>query len=151
MSCSVTNRRGFSLVELVVVVMILGILATIALPKVLGASKTATDNGVRQSLGVIRTAIDSYSAEHDGALPGANSSESTFKNEMAAYLRGKEFPVCPVGAAKNNSVYMVSGTGAIADSISNTGTYSWIYQFETGEFHVNSVDQSADGTTYDQF
>jgi general secretion pathway protein G len=151
MCYSVTNRRGFSLVELVIVVMILGILATIALPKVLGASKTATDNGVRQSLGVIRTAIDSYSAQNDGKLPGADGAESTFLNEMAVYLRGKEFPACPVGAAKNNSVYMVSGIGAIADSISNTGTYSWIYQFETGDFHVNSVEKSADGTTYDLF
>ena len=152
MCYSVTNRRGFSLIELVIVVMILGILATIALPKVLGASKTATDNGVRQSLSVIRTAIDSYSAENDGKLPGADGAESTFINEMAVYLRGKEFPACPVGAAKNNSVYMLSGNGAIADSVSGTeATYSWVYKFETGDFHVNSVDKSADGTTYDLF
>ncbi len=69
---------------------------------------------------MIRTAIDSYSAQNDGKLPGADGAESTFLNEMAVYLRGKEFPACPVGAAKNNSVHMVSGTGAIADSISGT-------------------------------
>jgi hypothetical protein len=86
-------------------------------------------------------------------LPGLQMSvESTFLNEMAVYLRGKEFPVCPVGAAQNNRVYMLSGNGAIADSVSSTeADYSWVYKFETGDFHVNSVDQSADGTTYDLF
>jgi general secretion pathway protein G len=137
---------------MVIVVMILGILASIALPKVLGTSKTATDNGVKQTLGVIRTAIDSFSAEHDGPLPGADGNESTFKSQMAAYLRGKEFPVCPVGAAKNNAIRMMAGNGTVASSIGGTAaTHSWVYKYETGDFHVNSTELSGDGTTYDQF
>jgi prepilin-type N-terminal cleavage/methylation domain-containing protein len=153
MCCSVPHRRGFTLVEMVIVVMILGILASIAVPKVLGTSKTATDNGVKQTLGVIRTAIDSYSAEHDGPLPGADGNESTFKTEMAAYLRGKEFPVCPVGAAKNNAIRMMAGNGTVAGSIGGTAaTHSWVYKYETGDFHVNSTEMSGDTvTTYDQF
>jgi type II secretory pathway pseudopilin PulG len=35
--------------ELVIVVMILGIIATIAAPKLLGTSQEATDNGLRQT------------------------------------------------------------------------------------------------------
>jgi prepilin-type N-terminal cleavage/methylation domain-containing protein len=147
------TRRGFSLIEIVIVVMILGILASIAAPKLLGTSQQAVDNGLRQTLGVIRTAIDSYAAEHSGALPGADGAEATFKNDMIAYLRGSEFPKCSVGAAKNNVIRMLSGTGTVAASIGGTAaTHSWVYKYETGDFHVNSTDVSADGvTTYDQF
>ena len=146
------NIQAFTLIELVVVVMILGILAAIAAPRLLGTSQQATDNGVRQSLGVVRNAIDQYSSEHAGVLPGADGQELTFKTNLASYLRGQDFPNCPV-AAKNNAVRMMPGSGSIVPSISGTETtYSWVYQFGTGEFYINSNATANDGvTTYDQF
>jgi type II secretory pathway pseudopilin PulG len=137
--------------EIVIVVMIVGLIASIAAPKLLGTSQRATDNGLRHSLSVIRAAIDSYSAENDGALPGANGDEDTFKGHLATYLRGADFPTCPVGA-KNNKIRMMAGTGSVASTIGGTAaTDSWVYKYQTGDFHVNSVEPSADGTTYDQF
>jgi hypothetical protein len=102
---------------------------------------------------VIRTAIDSFSAENHGVLPGADGDEQTFKTALSKYLRGADFPSCAVGDAKNNKVRMMPGTGSIAGSIAGTAaTHSWVYKYETGDFHVNSVALSNDGaTTYDQF
>jgi general secretion pathway protein G len=146
------RNGGFTLVELVVVVMILGIIASIAAPRLLGTSQTAIDNGLRQTLTVIRDAIDSYSAEHDG-LPGADGNQATFKADLTPYLRGSSFPACPVGEAANDSIRMQTGTGSIASGVGATdATHSWAYKYETGEFHVNSTETSSDAvTTYDQF
>jgi general secretion pathway protein G len=147
----VQKNCAFTLVELIVVVMVLGILAAIAAPKLLGTSQAATDNCARHSLSVIRTAIDSFTAQHDGSLPGADGNDVTFKSDLTPYLRGQDFPKCTVGAVRSNEVRMMvtgedPGVGATA------ATHSWAYNYETGEFYINSQEMSHDEvTTYDKF
>lgn len=123
------KRQGFTLVELVVVVMILGILAAVAAPKLLGTSGTATDNGLRQTLAVVRDAIERYAAENGGDFPGTNA--ATFTSELTPYLRGT-FPTCPVGG-KNADV-------AFGTVSTVSGTEGWRFNSTTGEFIVNSSD-----------
>ena len=146
------RRDAFTLIELAVVVMILGIIATIAAPKLLATSDTAVDNGLRQTLSVIREAIDTYAAQNQGNLPGADGDQSTFKSDLADYLRGARFPECAV-AAENAEVRMQSGNGSHVPGIAGTAaTHSWVYKYDEGEFYVNSTEVSADGsTTYDEF
>ena len=145
--------HGFTLVELVVVVMILGILAAVAAPRLLGAADSAVDGGLRYSLDVIRTAIERYNIEHDGKLPGADGQEQTFRDDLAPYLRGKEFPACPVGVAQNNQVRMLKGSGDIvAEMSASKSTHGWLYHVDTGDFFVNCDTLSSDDkTTYDEF
>src|SRR5262245_44000972 len=91
------KHKGFTLIELVVVVMILGILAAVAAPKLLNTSSTASDNGIKETLGVVRDAIERYAAEHGGTLPGTD--EATFKAALVPYLR--VFPKSPLTNAAN--------------------------------------------------
>jgi prepilin-type N-terminal cleavage/methylation domain-containing protein len=141
------NPEGFTLVELTVVVMIVGMLAAIVTPKLIGMSHKAVDNGLRHSLLIIREAIEHFAADHPGQLPGEDGAAATFKDDVAAYLRGEDFPTCPVGTARNNAVHMMSGNDLAAAMSAAQATHSWIYNYETGEFFVNSGALSADGAT----
>jgi general secretion pathway protein G len=143
-----TRRKGFTLIELVVVIMILGILAAVAVPKLLNTTATATDNGLRQSLGVIRNAIETYSAHNPHKMPGADGSETTFKNDLKLYLRGV-FPKCPIGK-KDDKVTFVNVNPDT--ELTPDGATGWMYNTKDGRFIANSSDMSGDGVmTYNQF
>jgi type II secretory pathway pseudopilin PulG len=114
--------------------MILGILAAVAAPKLLATSGTATDNGLKQTLGVVRDAIERYAAEHGGTLPGADGAEATFKTEIAPYLRGP-FPDCPVGGVQDDVVVMVNSVATLVGTDTAGG---WKYDYVNGGFIANS-------------
>jgi prepilin-type N-terminal cleavage/methylation domain-containing protein len=135
-----SKNKGFTLIELVVVIMILGILAAVAAPKLLDTSGTATDNGVKQSLAVVRDAIERFAAENGGQLPGADGTEATLKADLVDYLRGT-FPSCPVAVsgATANGVEMTTGAGINASA---SPTMGWKYSSDEGEFIINNGGNS---------
>ena len=65
-----TSRSGFTLVEILIVVIILGILAAIIIPKFSNAGLEAKENMLRENLRVIKTQIGSYRAQHIDVSPG---------------------------------------------------------------------------------
>ena len=138
--------KGFTLVELVVVIMILGILAAVAAPKLLSTSGNATDNGLKQTLSIVRDAIELYAADNGGALPPCTGTGADFRTALAPYIRGT-FPLSPVGT-KDFDVTPVTGTGATADDL--TG---WMFNTDDGTFICNSsaASSSDPATTYEDF
>lgn len=128
------SRAGFTLVELVVVVLILGIIAAVAAPRMFDVASDARLHTTMESLNVVRDAIELYHARN-GSFPGTD--EATFKTELDAHLRGP-FPQCHVGN-QNDSVRVVT-----ADSLplSASGTEGWAYNANTGEFIINHADYS---------
>lgn len=147
------KHTGFTLVELVVVVMILGILAAVAAPRLLGTSSAAADNGLKQSLAVVRDAIERYAAENAGKLPGELNTEADLKADLVDYLRGG-FPVCPV-ANKNAQIEVTTTDDDIVGEADSGTQKSWHYCSFNGQFICNSTaltnsDDDSPTLQYDQ-
>lgn len=127
------KRNGFSLVELVVVVLVMGIIAAVAGPKMFDTAGDARANGTKQSLSVVRDAIELHKAQV-GAYPGDGGDEADLKADLTPFLRGA-FPKVEIGANKNNNVRVATAGTALTA----TGTEGWAYDNSTGEFVINDA------------
>jgi general secretion pathway protein G len=67
MSSKGKREAGFTLMELMIVMMIIGILATLAIPSFKAAIKSAQEAVLKEDLRVMRSAIDSYTMDKQKA------------------------------------------------------------------------------------
>ncbi|MGI9472787.1 MAG: type II secretion system protein [Rubripirellula sp.] len=127
------KRRGFSLIEMVIVILILGIIAAVAAPRMFDTAATAEQNTTRQQLAVLRNAIEMYRAR-SGIYPGVND----LPNAMATMLNGP-FPAPSIGTARGDAdVYYDSdadvSTPVTPDSAQIGG---WAYKAANGSLKLN--------------
>ena len=143
------KQRAFTLVELVVVVLILGILAAVVVPNVLSTTAEARDNGLRQTLATIREALELWKAQN-GRYP---SSTPDYTDFVETRLRTKAFPKCPVGQGVANGVAVVNDGTTLAGTggTGGPGQPMWKYDSTSGEMIINYHAPSHDGSYYDDW
>jgi general secretion pathway protein G len=139
-------RKGFTLVEILIVVIILGILAAIVIPQFTDASTQARESSLRSNLQTVRSQIELYKVQHNDSLPASTGgvdfptamtgktdvtgAVSTDPNAYGPYLQ--QMPTNPFN--NKNTV----GT----DGTAGSGTYGWMFNTSTGTF------QADDSTTH---
>ncbi len=148
-------KRGFTLVEILIVVIILGILAAIVIPQFTNASQDARKNSLTSQLQTLRSQIELYKLQHldqlppslaaggAGTAPWAELVEKTNADHSVTgtptfgpYLQ--QSPTNPLNS--NTGVGVVSGTtdfgsGGVANT---TGTVGFILNTSTGKLWATS-------------
>lgn len=66
------NRRGFTLVEVLLVLAIIGVIMAIGVPMLLGQQKQAMIKATRANIGGLESALKLYAQDHDGEYPSSN-------------------------------------------------------------------------------
>ena len=108
----VRSQDGFTLVELLIVVIILAILAAIIVPQFSAATDDATQSAYDTNIANIRAAIDLYRQQHNaypgaetstGACPAGMANQGGAADSQAAFLAQLRFYTNSAGVACNGT------------------------------------------------
>jgi general secretion pathway protein G len=144
------NSRGFTLVEILIVVIILGILAAIVIPQFTNASNDARNNSVASTLQTMRSQIELYKIQHGDTPPAQGSlvtlltlktdttGNTTVNQALTTGILGpyvQTFPTNPI-----------NGLSAVGTSASTA--VGWVYTVTNNAYTVSAVNTLGSALTY---
>jgi general secretion pathway protein G len=141
-------KRGFTLVEILIVVVILGILAAIVIPQFTQASSEAKSNILASDLQTLRSQIELYKCQHNDVNPALANFEDqmVYTSDIAGgftatkvrdltHTFGPYLERLPENPFTTSSLVAAWGAGAVTDG--------WEYNAATGEIRA-APDATAD-------
>jgi general secretion pathway protein G len=144
------SRKGFTLVEILIVVIILGILAAIVIPQFTNASEDARKSNMRSQLQTLRSQVELYKLQHRDTAP-------TLANFWTA-LTTKTLDTGAAAGAATDGVYgpymqeqavnpLTNSSTPVATGTAAATTTGWYYDEANGIVHgANKTGaQSDDG------
>jgi general secretion pathway protein G len=160
--------RGFTLIEILIVVVILGILAAIVIPQFSNASQVTRENTLKDTVRYMRTQIGVYMAQHNDLAPGYQNGalttpvDQTFVDELTAstdvngnsgaasqvYQFGPYLQKMPPNSLTSSATIKIASTDADLAPDNSTG---WIYEPTTQAFIPNITGNDSDGVPFTQY
>ena len=130
MSSKRTQDAGFTLVELMIVMAIIGVLAVVAVPSYISAIKHAREAVLREDLHILRAAIDSYTMDKQKAP------QSLDDLVQEGYLK-----IIPEDPMTHSATTWVTDSSDALHSLDQTDP-------GIDDIHSGSDETGADGTAY---
>ncbi|MDP2866665.1 MAG: prepilin-type N-terminal cleavage/methylation domain-containing protein [Elusimicrobiota bacterium] len=134
------NKKGFTLIELMIVVAIIGILAAIAIPKFADLINKAKEGSTKGALSSVRSAIQVYYGDNEGWFPADSLACVTLNAKYIA-----EIPLAKVPGTGHGDSRAVLGAQAATD------VAGWLYYNDStsavtwGNFVVNCTHEDIKG------
>ena len=112
------NEAGFTLIEILIVVLIIGIIAALAIPNLMSAQKTAWGKTCDANSSTMTAAAELYRIQSGGTLPTIDQLTSALSGYEAVM---NSIPDCPAGG-KGTTVYKFASTSSTTVECSDKGT-----------------------------
>jgi prepilin-type N-terminal cleavage/methylation domain-containing protein len=161
--------RAFSLVEILIVVVLLGVLAVVVIPMVSGSTISAKESALATDLSLLRRFILIYKSHHlevgpgypngqtaatpteeafiDQATLSSNSAGQTASIGTAGFERGPYMQKIPMNPLNKKSTVQMLANGADFPE-SGDDSHGWIYKAETSEVRADSPGVDSGGKLY---
>ncbi len=138
------RRLGFTLVEVLIVVTIIAILAMVAIPRVMAASRRAKEAQLRGNLKQLRDAIERFEATSAAWPPSLADVMAADGSAISGNFDGRGGWV---DRTAYDGPYILTGDGELPEDLFASGA-DWNYDNATGDIHSSSDLLAIDGTAY---
>ena len=137
-------RNGFTLVEILIVVVILGILAAIVVPQFTNASNEAVKGAIQSQLQTINSQVELYRVRNNGDYGWFDAAED---NGWGDLVGGEYLKEEPVNGYTGESVVVV-GTVADSEGQDRDSANGWYWDDDTGDstftVYASAYDEELD-------
>ncbi len=132
--------RGFSLIELTIVIIILGVISAIAIPRMIKGAENADVTALTADLAVLRGAIEMCRYEH-AAYP---SNAIEFRDWLTTTVLGNgpyivKIPELKTGIQKGNTTAKIIASDPAVVGDVDAGAIGWLFNATTGGIWANDA------------
>ena len=145
-------KSGFTLVEILIVVVILGILAAIVIPQFTEASSEAKQNSLMSNLQTVRSQLELYKIQHNDKLPAATGETSqdfidrmTGTTDIDGNTTGTDYG--PYLQQMPSNPFNDLATVRINGAVAGANTDGWRFDTSNGDFRADDDGTCTDGVT----
>ena len=164
-----TKARAFTLIEILIVVVLLGVLAMIVIPTVASSTTSAKESALATDLNLFRRLILIYKSQHLEVGPGYPDGDTTQtpteqvfieQATMASNINGETAPVgtagfnrgpyvqkIPVNPLNGKRTVQMLGNGEVFPAEPDN-SHGWVYKAATSEIRADSTGADESGKLY---